>query len=1578
MVAAFLWTFIGVLSAPVVHAADGSGTVSVSPSSVNAGSVGNTLTFTFTAAETMDSGSVRINVPSGWSLPQGVNGVAGYVTASSAGAIIATVEDTMDSAANWTAQAGNCNVGFTADASVFHEGTASLSCKNSSASNNTVFYRNLAAAENWSGYTNVGFWVRTSADMNAGQLRFQYAGVTALSSTIASINLPALTANTWTYVDLPLSGVRTSVLSFGFQVAGATAQTNNFNIDDILLGPGLPSFPGGGDIRVRFLQISGGQTATITYGAGGGASGAGAPASGTSSIFAATTRISDAGTLTAIASSPIVTVFDPAPTTTSISPASRTAGSGAFTVTVNGTNFVPASVVRFSGSDRATTYVSGTQLTASILASDVTSAGTTAISVFNPTPGGGTSNAQTLTVTSDVTAPSSVANLSLSNQTTSSIVLTWTAPGDDGAVGTASLYDIRYSTSPIVTAADFTAAALVSGEPAPSVAGTIQNMTVTGLSANTLYYFAMKTQDEVPNVSPVSNVPSLSTAANPDTVPPAATTTLALSGATTSSIVVTWTAPGDDGNVGTASLYDIRYATAPIVTLADFTAASEVIGEPAPAVAGTVQSMTVTGLSANTLYYFAKKAQDEVPNVSPMSNVVSLSTAANPDVTPPTAITDLTLSGPTTSSLTLFWTAPGDDGTVGTASLYDIRYSTAPITTAADFSIASLVSGEPIPPSAAGTVQNMTVTGLSANTLYYFAMKTQDEVPNVSTVSNAPSLSTSANPDTIVPAEITDLALSGATTSSIVLTWTAPGDDEDVGTASLYDIRYSNSPIVTAADYTAAALVSGEPVPAPAGTVQTMTVTGLSANTLYYFAMKTQDEVPNVSFKSNVPSLSTAATPDSIAPAAVTNLSLQGTSTDRLAVIWSAPGDDGNVGFASLYDIRYSTSPIVTEADFTAASQVSGEPPPASPGTFQGVVVTGLSANTTYFFAMKSQDEVPNISPISNVASRATAAAADTLPPSAVADLTLSGAGQVSMLLNWTAPGDDGNVGTASQYDIRYSTSPIVTEADFTAAYLVSSEPAPAAAGTPQSMTVGGLAPGTTYFFVMKTIDEAPNISAMSNSPSLPTLSGSSGGGGVTDITPPTAITDLALSGATASSIVLTWTAPGDDGNTGLASLYDIRYWTSPIVTPADFSAASLVPAEPYPAAPGATQSMTVGSLAGGRTYYFAMKTQDEVSNVSGVSNVPSLSTTGSGGGGTVSDTTPPTLSVVSAASITRNSVVITWETNENADSLVRFGPTIALGGTVFDGALALKHLAPIAGLTPGTTYHYTPCSRDIAGNQACLGEYVFTTLSVGAPAPTYGAAEALLASPTINVDKSLVAPAGVTAPCVSGSLIKQPSDGNPATQADSAVYYCGADGKRYAFPNEDTYHSWYPDFSGVRVVSVAELAAVPFGGSVTYRPGSRMLKIRTDPKVYAVAKGGTLRWVTSEAVAKALYGLLWNGLISDISDAFFVHYVVGAPIFLADVVPGAPSAPPVPPPACSTTVTFTQLLSSGSRDPQVLPLQQLLQCLGYFPAGTAPNGYFGPATEDAVKKFQTANGIAPVGYVGPATRDALNRYTVK
>ncbi len=147
----------------------------------------------------------------------------------------------------------------------------------------------------------------------------------------------------------------------------------------------------------------------------------------------------------------------------------------------------------------------------------------------------------------------------------------------------------------------------------------------------------------------------------------------------------------------------------------------------------------------------------------------------------------------------------------------------------------------------------------------------------------------------------------------------------------------------------------------------------------------------------------------------------------------------------------------------------------------------------------------------------------------------------------------------------------------------------------------------------------------------------------------------------------------------------------------------------------------------------------------------------------------------------------------------------------------------------------------------------------------------------SINSDKNIPqAPEGEATYCQSGSLIKSPD--NPA------VYYCGADGKRYVFPNSAVYFSWYPDFSGVVTITPEDLAKIPLGGNVTYKPGVRMVKIQSDPKTYAVARGGVLRWVTTEAVARALYGDNWNQFIDDINVAFFLNYVIGDPITEADV----------------------------------------------------------------------------------------------
>lgn len=133
-----------------------------------------------------------------------------------------------------------------------------------------------------------------------------------------------------------------------------------------------------------------------------------------------------------------------------------------------------------------------------------------------------------------------------------------------------------------------------------------------------------------------------------------------------------------------------------------------------------------------------------------------------------------------------------------------------------------------------------------------------------------------------------------------------------------------------------------------------------------------------------------------------------------------------------------------------------------------------------------------------------------------------------------------------------------------------------------------------------------------------------------------------------------------------------------------------------------------------------------------------------------------------------------------------------------------------------------------------------------------------------------VIAPRVANAAVASGDLVKG---------SLSAVYYIGSDGKRYVFTNDKAYFTWYANFSTVKTISDTELASIQIGGNVTYRPGVKMVKIQSDPKVYAIAHGGVLRWVATEAAATALFGANWNTKIDDISDAFFVNYTVGTQI---------------------------------------------------------------------------------------------------
>lgn len=90
---------------------------------------------------------------------------------------------------------------------------------------------------------------------------------------------------------------------------------------------------------------------------------------------------------------------NPVPSLTTISPSTTAAGGGPFTLTVNGSNFISSSTVHWNATDRTTTFVSATQLTAAITSTDIASPGTPQVTVFNPAPGGGTSSAVMFTIT---------------------------------------------------------------------------------------------------------------------------------------------------------------------------------------------------------------------------------------------------------------------------------------------------------------------------------------------------------------------------------------------------------------------------------------------------------------------------------------------------------------------------------------------------------------------------------------------------------------------------------------------------------------------------------------------------------------------------------------------------------------------------------------------------------------------------------------------------------------------------------------------------------------------------------------------------------------------------------------------------------------------------------------------------------------------------------------------------------------------------------------------------------------------------------------------------------------------------
>lgn len=111
-------------------------------------------------------------------------------------------------------------------------------------------------------------------------------------------------------------------------------------------------------------------------------------------------------------------------------------------------------------------------------------------------------------------------------------------------------------------------------------------------------------------------------------------------------------------------------------------------------------------------------------------------------------------------------------------------------------------------------------------------------------------------------------------------------------------------------------------------------------------------------------------------------------------------------------------------------------------------------------------------------------------------------------------------------------------------------------------------------------------------------------------------------------------------------------------------------------------------------------------------------------------------------------------------------------------------------------------------------------------------------------------------------------------------VYYLDSRGARHPFPNLITYQSWYgADFSRIVTVSNEFLTKYPLAKNITIRSGTYLVKVTTDPKVYAIEPGGVLREIIDSDIAEKIYGKTWAKKVIDLPDVFFDNYIVGKPI---------------------------------------------------------------------------------------------------
>ena len=360
------------------------------------------------------------------------------------------------------------------------------------------------------------------------------------------------------------------------------------------------------------------------------------------------------------------------------------------------------------------------------------------------------SNTVTVPSVGDTTPPTAPQNLSATPVSSSRIDLSWGASTDNVSVANYKIYRngaFWYQTS-------------------------LLSYSDTGLTGNTTYSYYIKAVDAAGNVSASSNTVSSTT--------PSGT-------ASCDGLTLTFANNKTSYIVGETVTY--TYICTPGGTAANVTV--QVVnpsGVPTTYNSATNVSQNTLGFGTSNLAvgtYTLRACFDS--NCSPVTASLPFSvvSSSSTDVTLPGVVSNLAYYSADSDTVTLQWTAPGDDGTSGTVSGYDIRYSTtypssySSIENWFNSAIATTnINFDPVILSPAGSIQKATVKGLSSGTNYYFGLKVRDEAYNWSPVSNWANATTTGGTTMGVPNAPTNLTAITILYNQVTLSWTDNSSNE--------------------------------------------------------------------------------------------------------------------------------------------------------------------------------------------------------------------------------------------------------------------------------------------------------------------------------------------------------------------------------------------------------------------------------------------------------------------------------------------------------------------------------------------------------------------------------------------------------------------------------------------------------------------------------------------------------------------------------------------------------------------------------------------------------------------------------